>query len=262
MPNHTDIRPNIFPVLRYHDAPAAIAWLTRAFAFQTQLEVPGPNGTITHAQLRLGPGAIGVSSKSPATEQNPWSTVDQGIYVCVSDPDAHHDRAKAAGARIATPLKDQDYGSREYSVWDLEGHLWGFGTYSMTDANGAPNIYPELKYENGPAAVDWLVRAFGFERLVVIPGSEGPIEHAELKLGPDVIMLGSTKRPTDDEVWRGARQAISVTIDDPDAHHARAVSAGARIVQPLLDTHYGARAYSAHDVEGRVWTFGTYRPQP
>jgi len=52
-----------------------------------------------------------------------------GIYVAIDDPDAHHDRARAAGAQIVRELADQDYGSREYSARDLEGNLWSFGTY-------------------------------------------------------------------------------------------------------------------------------------
>jgi len=51
------------------------------------------------------------------------------VYVYVEDVDAHHARARAAGAEIVRPLQDTDYGSREYSVRDLEGHLWSFGTY-------------------------------------------------------------------------------------------------------------------------------------
>ena len=52
-----------------------------------------------------------------------------GIYVHVADIDAHHERAVAAGAEIVIPLQDMDYGSREYSARDPEGHLWSFGTY-------------------------------------------------------------------------------------------------------------------------------------
>ena len=65
----------------------------------------------------------------PADPGNPWSTTRQGIYVRVDDVDAHHARAKAAGAEIVRPLADTDYGAREYSVRDLEGNLWSFGTY-------------------------------------------------------------------------------------------------------------------------------------
>jgi uncharacterized glyoxalase superfamily protein PhnB len=51
------------------------------------------------------------------------------LYLVVPDPDAHHDRAKAAGAQIVRELADQDYGSREYRARDPEGNLWSFGTY-------------------------------------------------------------------------------------------------------------------------------------
>jgi uncharacterized glyoxalase superfamily protein PhnB len=51
-----------------------------------------------------------------------------------------------------------------------------------------------------------------------------------------------------------------VIVDDPDAHHARAVAAGAEIVLELHDQDYGSRDYSARDPEGYVWHFGTYRP--
>ena len=48
----------------------------------------------------------------------------------VDDPDAHYQRAKAAGAEIVRELEDQDYGSRDYSARDPEGNLWSFGTYN------------------------------------------------------------------------------------------------------------------------------------
>ena len=51
------------------------------------------------------------------------------IYIVVPDPDAHHERAVAAGAQVVRELDDMDYGSREYSARDLDGNLWSFGTY-------------------------------------------------------------------------------------------------------------------------------------
>jgi uncharacterized glyoxalase superfamily protein PhnB len=54
------------------------------------------------------------------------------LYAVIEDPDAHHDRAVAAGATVVRELSDQDYGSREYSARDLEGNLWSFGTYDPT----------------------------------------------------------------------------------------------------------------------------------
>ena len=92
----------IFPFLRYEDAPAAFEWLARAFGFEKQMLVPGSDGTIAHAQLRYGRSLIMIGStrddfmdlKSPAAVGG----ATQGIYVLVDDVNAHHDRAKAAGA--------------------------------------------------------------------------------------------------------------------------------------------------------------------
>lgn len=137
MPNKTqDKGPNIFPALRYKNGAAALEWLATAFGFEKQMVVPGPEGTIAHAQMRFGPGVIMLGSASDAPDAaNPWGTVKQGIYVCVNDIDAHYAQAKAAGAEIVGELRDTEYGSREYSVRDLEGHLWSFGTYQPTQSD-------------------------------------------------------------------------------------------------------------------------------
>lgn len=121
--------PNIFPALRYKDAPAAMEWLGKAFGFAKQFVVPGENNTVAHAQLRLGAGMIMMGSGGKPDPENPWATEKSGTYVVVPDIEAHYARAKAAGATIERPLADTEYGSREYSARDCDGHLWSFGTY-------------------------------------------------------------------------------------------------------------------------------------
>jgi uncharacterized glyoxalase superfamily protein PhnB len=121
--------PNIFPCFRYADAPAAIEWLNKVFGFEKQFLVPGENHTVAHAQLRLGAGMIMMGSGGKPDPANPWATERCGTYVVVADIDAHYARAKAAGAKIERALADTDYGSREYSARDCDGHLWSFGTY-------------------------------------------------------------------------------------------------------------------------------------
>jgi len=124
MSNH----PSIFPAIRYRDARRAAAWLQQAFGFREHASHPAPDGGIAHAEMTLGNGMVMFSSGNGQPD-NPWSEVPMGIYVVVADIDAHFARAQAAGAEIVTPLNDTDYGSREYAVRDLEGHLWSFGTY-------------------------------------------------------------------------------------------------------------------------------------
>ena len=51
------------------------------------------------------------------------------VYIAVSDADAVFERATRAGAEVVMPLTDTDYGSRDFSIRDPEGHVWSFGTY-------------------------------------------------------------------------------------------------------------------------------------
>jgi uncharacterized glyoxalase superfamily protein PhnB len=126
----------VIPAMRYRDAPAAIEWLGKAFGFRPHLVVPGENGTIEHAQLVFGNGMIMLGSArddefgrwvKPPPEIGGAGT--QSAYVIVGDVDAHHARAKSAGAEIVRAPEDQSYGGRLYSCRDPEGHLWSFGSY-------------------------------------------------------------------------------------------------------------------------------------
>ena len=124
-----DTRPNMFPAFKYQDAPAAIGWLERAFGFTKQGVHTEPDGTIVHAELKLGAGAIMLGSMAPPDPAQPVGDAPQGVYVYVADVDEHYARAKAAGAAIVRELADTPYGSREYTARDSEGNLWSFGTY-------------------------------------------------------------------------------------------------------------------------------------
>lgn len=125
----TGNEPNIFPALKYRDGAAAVQWLTTAFGFEKKVVHPGPDGTVGHAELGIGPGVIMLGTKSAPDPGNPWADASSGIYVYVEDLDAHYARARAAGAEIVRELADTEYESREYSARDPEGHLWSFGTY-------------------------------------------------------------------------------------------------------------------------------------
>jgi uncharacterized glyoxalase superfamily protein PhnB len=123
-----------------------------------------------------------------------------------------------------------------------------------------PSIYPRLAYRDVMAAIDFLTRAFGFRER-----REARMEHpggtlAWLEVGDGVVMLGQSGPDHHDlyspaEVGRRTSM-VNVYVEDIDAHHARAVAAGARIVMPLEDMFWGDRRYEALDPEGHRWHFG------
>lgn len=143
----------------------------------------------------------------------------------------------------------------------------------MTDTGAVPaksvqaTIIPGMRYRNAPAAIEWLCKAFGFEKHLVVPGPNGTIAHAQLTFGNGMIMLGSghdneygrlIKQP--DEIGGAATQAAYVIVPDADAHYALAKAAGAEIVIDIADADYGGRGYTCRDLEGHIWNFGTYNP--
>jgi uncharacterized glyoxalase superfamily protein PhnB len=132
----------IMPALRYRDAKAAIEWLCTVFGFERHAVYEGPDGSIGHAELTLGGGMIMLGSqkddeygrgfRSPA-ELGGVET--RSVYIVVADADAVFARVTAAGATVVRPLKDMDYGSREFAVKDPEGHSWSVGTYDPWKAH-------------------------------------------------------------------------------------------------------------------------------
>ena len=118
-------------------------------------------------------------------------------------------------------------------------------------------IIPTLRYMDAPAAIDFLERAFGFERKAVY-GDGAVIHHAELTCGRGMVMLGSTGRG--DPQFDTRKSSAYVIVADPDGLHDRAKAAGAAITRELQDTDYGSREFSARDPEGNAWSFGTYDP--
>jgi uncharacterized glyoxalase superfamily protein PhnB len=121
-----------------------------------------------------------------------------------------------------------------------------------------PTVFPTLHYDDARAAIDFLTAAFGAGRHAVYDDGQGTIVHAELRLGNGIVMLGPARPEA--PATRGTGGGVYVVVDDPDAHCARALKAGAEIVRGLNDTDYGSREYAACDPEGNVWNFGTYQP--
>jgi uncharacterized glyoxalase superfamily protein PhnB len=125
-------------------------------------------------------------------------------------------------------------------------------------SNQSPNVYPFMRFADANAGLEWLKQAFGFEEVAVYRNDDGAIVHAEVALGPGIVMFGQgVPDPPSDPMSHG----IYVAVDDADAHYERAKAAGAEIVREIEDSYYDSREYTARDLEGHVWSFGTYRPK-
>ncbi|WP_369197699.1 VOC family protein [Streptomyces djakartensis] len=130
-------------------------------------------------------------------------------------------------------------------------------------SGGRPSICPTLLYEDAKAAIRQLTEGLGFTELSVYEGEDGSVMHAELAQGNGAVMIGTRGTGTVfDRAMKGAgTTGVYVVVDDVDAHHRRAVEHGVEILMPPTDQDYGSRDYMARDVEGNVWSFGTYAPE-
>ena len=118
-------------------------------------------------------------------------------------------------------------------------------------------ITPYLLYQDAGGAVSWLAKAFGLRRAGdLYTGADGRVSHASMMFGDALLMLGSPGPDFRNPKALGhATQNLYVDVDDVDEHYARAVKAGATIIEEPKDTFYGARRYGAEDPEGHRWYF-------
>jgi uncharacterized glyoxalase superfamily protein PhnB len=129
-------------------------------------------------------------------------------------------------------------------------------------------VVPMIAYEDGNAAMDWLIEAFGFVEADRRISPDGVLAHGELEVGDGIIMLAT---PTPDyqgpkhhrENCEVARKwsrvpyiidGVLVQVDDVEAHCDRARAAGAVILSEPETTDDGRR-YRAEDLEGHRWMF-------
>lgn len=117
-------------------------------------------------------------------------------------------------------------------------------------------VFPCITFTDAPAAIEWLERVLGAERVAVYEDAEGRVAHAEIRIGESTIMAGDERagsRATPPGV-----SVVYVVVEDADAAYERARAAGAQVTEPV-DLDYGSRDVSVTDPDGNRWSLGTYR---
>ncbi len=136
--------------------------------------------------------------------------------------------------------------------------------------NCKSTVIPALRYRDAPAAIEWLCKAFGFEKQAAYANPDGTIAHAQLTFGNGMVMLGSVVKGTPysnfikqpDEIGGAETQAPCLIVSDCDAIYRTAQAAGAEMVLDIEDKDYGGRGFTCRDLEGHLWSVGSYDPWP
>lgn len=261
---------SVIPELAYQELAPAVEWLCTGFGFSERWRAGDHR-----AQLAFGSGAIVVAE---ARSSNVLSG-PQSVMVRVDDVDAHHERARAHGARVLREPLDFPYGERQYSVEDPGGHHWTF-SQSIADlppeawggvagpalrrdsAGGAISISVMLIVPKADAAVAWYREALGATELWNLGGVAGLEIHGAPFFIHESNHSANPAEGAPREVGATSTR-IELFVEDPDAVLARAVTAGATPGAPISTE---ARPWGEHrqggfrDPFGHTWSVGDRSP--
>ena len=260
------------PYLIVRDLEPYLTFLQQAFGATLHYRTTGGSGG-SHIELRIGDSMLMVGGGGQAGV-DPRPTM---LFLYLADVDGVYQAALAAGATSLLEPGPNFGEPRGAGIKDPAGNEWYFANweeradappgYEEPTASESPNVIPMLDYEDGPAAMEWLAAAFGFQEVARMVSPDGRLDHGEFTTGSGRIMLASLpgyespKRHRQHcervRAWSALPWVVDgvlVYVEDVDAHYARARQAGATILSALEDGWPGRR-YRAEDLEGHRWMF-------
>ena len=126
---------------------------------------------------------------------------------------------------------------------------------------GYHTVTPYLYLKDAAKAIEFYKKVFGAVELVRMPGPDGRIGHAEIRIGDSPVMMADEmpqmgySSPT---TRGGSTASIALYVEDADAVFAKALAAGAKEVKPMQNQFYGDRSGTIEDPSGHMWTIGTH----
>jgi len=239
----------ITPYLHPRSADRLIAFLTKAFGAELIARVPRSDGSVMHAQLRIGDSMIEMGEP-----QGPYDVMPSAIHLYVPNADAVYESALRAGAVSLQPMTEQAYGDREGCVRDPENNNWYIATHRSTGfaPQGLRTITPYIHAQGADKVVEFLIRGFGAQELERAQSADGIIHHAKLRIGDSVLEIGESHGQ-----WQAMPAALHLYVPDTDSLYGRVIAAGGISVSPPADAPYGDRAAVVSDRFGNFWYLAT-----
>lgn len=124
--------PTVTPYLIVQHAAEALAFYQQAFGATERMRIPGPHGTVGHAEIAIGDSVIMLADEFPEMgfrSPKAFGGSAVSLHLYVEDVDARFQQATAAGAKVLKPVQDQFYGDRSGMLEDPFGHVWNLATH-------------------------------------------------------------------------------------------------------------------------------------
>jgi PhnB protein len=232
------------PHLPVQGASRLIDFLQQAFAAQETSRHTRPDGSIAHAEVRIGDSVIGTGD---ATALQPSPTA---IHLYVPNADAVYERAVHAGATSTQEPTDQPYGDREAGVKDPFGNRWYIATHKGDTyiPAGLHSINSYLHPHGAPQLIDFLKRAFGAEEAFRTQAPDGTVVHAKIRIGESIVEMGEAHGP-----YQPMPTVYHLYVNDTDAVYRHALEAGGHSLSQPADQAWGYRNAGVQDPSGNQW---------
>ena len=282
------VRVTATPRLAFRDPAKAIEFYQRALGAREKFRFQ-VGDSIPHAELTIGDSTINVTGEWPEGGRFSAETLGHSpvwMSIQVADVDAFTKDAVAEGMKLVREPKDQFYGHRDAMLEDPFGYTWSVFTVTeqmpveemhrrmqgLTHGpeggeaagkkgvspvpRGFRTVTPYLVAADGLAMLDFVHKAFDAEEIMRAVMPTGV--HGEMRIGDTTLMMGGG---LPGKKFPGTLQpgALHVYVEDADAVTAKAVAAGAILIDDLRDQEYGERSSTVKDPHGNFWYIATHR---
>jgi len=277
------------PRLTFRDAAKAIEFYKEALGAREtfRFEV---GGHVAHAEIAIGNSKIMLAEEWPEGGRFSAETLGNspvGLVVEVGNVDTAAEHAVEAGMKVVRPVADQFYGHRDVLLADPFGYVWNVFTVKEAMSveemhrrmekltrgpeggalkpasrgvepvpRGFRTLTPYLVAADGAALLDFVHETFGAEETLRAVMPTGV--HGEVVIGDTKLMVGGG---LPGKKFPGTLQpgALHVYVEDADAVTAKAVAAGATLIDELRDQEYGERSSTVKDPHGNFWYIATHQ---
>ena len=244
---------SITPYVIVRPAAQFIEFLKSAFECKERMRMPAPDGSIMHAEVAIGNGAIEVSDGNAE-----YPTATAAIHLYVDDAEAAYQRALRAGGASIYPVGDLPSGDLQGAVKDQFGNHWYIAKPGEwpRGPEGVPSVQPYLHLREAHKIIPFMEAVFAAESLGVHKSPEGAVLHATIRIGNATLEIDEAHGE-----FQPTPCHLHVYVPDTDAVYARAMAAGATSIEVPQDKPYGDRSAGVKDAWGNSWFIATYLGQ-
>ncbi len=242
---------NVTPYLVVRGVAHLLDFLRDAFQAHELIRTPEPDGSITHAAVKIGDSIVEMGDTGGVQ----FDPLPGQLHFYLRDLESTYRRAVDCGAKFLYEPSVMPYGDREAGIEDPSGNQWFLSTH-IVDNSYRPahfhDITAGIRVKGAEALLSFVQTAFGASILTKHNSPDGAVSNAVFQIGNSVLECGEAHGE-----WGPRTCALHYYTEDCDAVFNKALAAGAKLFLPMKDQFYGDRGGGLIDSWGNHWYIAT-----